>query len=291
MRIALHGKAFIDESIPYIQQIIDELGKRKIDIIYSSAFAKIINKSPLNLDKSKTYTQLSLTETPNYIFSIGGDGTFLDTVTQVQELPIPILGINTGRLGFLATIAKKDIESAMETLFKEDLTIDERSLLRLETKESLFDNLNFALNEVAVIKKDSSSMIKVNCFIDDQFLNTYWADGLMISTPTGSTGYSLSCGGPVILPQSKNFLITPINPHNLNIRPMVVSDSSVIRIEVDSRGTNFLTSLDSRSETVDSSVIMTVIKESFTAKLVKLRGFSFVETLRNKLNWGFDVRN
>lgn len=291
MRIALHGKEFIDESIPYILQIIDELRKREVEIIYSAPFADIIKRSPLNIDTPNIYTQLSLTEAPNYIFSVGGDGTFLDTVTQVQELPIPILGINTGRLGFLATIAKKNIENAMDIFFQEDFILDERSLLRLETKEGLFNELNFALNEVAVIKKDSSSMIKVNCFIDDQFLNTYWADGLMISTPTGSTGYSLSCGGPVILPQSQNFLITPINPHNLNIRPMVVSDSSAIRIEVDSRGTNFLTSLDSRSETVDSSVIMTVIKESFTAKLVKLRGFSFVDTLRNKLNWGFDVRN
>ncbi len=291
MRIALHGKEFIDESIPYIQQIIDELKKRKVEIIYSTPFARIINRSPLELDTSNTYTHLDSKSAPDYIFSIGGDGTLLDTVTQVQELPIPIIGINTGRLGFLATIAKKDIEEAMDMFFKKKFTIDERSLLRLETKEGLFKGLNFALNEVAVIKKDSSSMIKVNCFIDDQFLNTYWADGLMISTPTGSTGYSLSCGGPVILPQSKNFLITPINPHNLNIRPMVVSDSSVIRIEVDSRGTNFLTSLDSRSETVDSSVIMTVIKESFTTKLVKPEGFSFVDTLRNKLNWGFDVRN
>lgn len=291
MRIALHGKEFIDESIPYIQQIIDELKKRKIEIIYSSPFADIINRSPLDFDTSNTYTKLSPQNIPNYVFSIGGDGTLLDTVTQVKDFHIPILGINTGRLGFLATIAKKDIESAMDIFFNEDFDTDERTLLRLETKEELFSGLNFALNEVAVIKKDSSSMIKVNCFIDDQFLNTYWADGLMISTPTGSTGYSLSCGGPVILPQSKNFLITPINPHNLNIRPMVVSDSSIIRIEVDSRGTKFLTSLDSRSETVDSSVIMTVIKESFTAKLVKLRGFSFVDTLRNKLNWGFDVRN
>ena len=137
-----------------------------------------------------------------------------------------------------------------------------------------------------MIKKDTSSMIKVNSYIDDQFLNTYWADGLMISTPTGSTGYSLSCGGPVILPQSKNFLITPINPHNLNVRPMIVSDSSSIRIEVDSRGTNFLTSLDSRSETVDSGVVMTVRQEDFTVKLVKVKDFSFLETLRNKLNWG-----
>ncbi len=291
MRVALHGKKFIKESIPYIQQIIDELDKRKIEIIYSAPFAAIINKSPLEIDTSKTYTKLNTKESPDYIFSIGGDGTLLDIVTHVQQLPIPILGINTGRLGFLATIAKKDIASALDIFFKNDFTIDERSLLRLETREQFFGNLNFGLNEVAVIKKDSSSMIKVNCFIGDQFLNTYWADGLMISTPTGSTGYSLSCGGPVILPQSKNFLITPINPHNLNVRPMVVSDTSKIRIEVDSRGTKFLTSLDSRSETVDSSVIMTVIKESFTAKLVKLRGFSFLDTLRNKLNWGFDVRN
>ena len=212
MRIGLHGKEFIEESIPYIKEIIEELNNRDVEILYSSKFARIITSSSLDIDTSNNYESLQENNAPDYVFSIGGDGTLLETVTQVQNLDIPILGINTGRLGFLATIAKKNISSALETFFNQSFTIEERSLLRLETNENLFGKLNYAMNEVAVIKKDTSAMIKVNCSIDDQFLNTYWADGLMISTPTGSTGYSLSCGGPIILPQSKSFLITPDQP-------------------------------------------------------------------------------
>ncbi len=291
MKIALHGKPFIEETIPCIDQVVSELGKRDVELWFSEEFAKTIEESSYSTDTSRRFAKLESIPNVDYVFSIGGDGTLLETVTQVNTQEIPILGINTGRLGFLATISRKDITSAISSLFEKDFSLDQRSLLRLETKEGLFGDLNFALNEATVVKKDSSSMIKVICNIDDQYLNTYWADGLMISTPTGSTGYSLSCGGPVILPQSNNFLITPINPHNLNVRPMVVSDSNVISIEVDSRGTNFLASLDSRSETVDSSVKMTIKRESFQVKLIKLKGFSFLDTLRNKLNWGFDVRN
>lgn len=291
MRIALHGKQFSGEAELHIQQIIDELERLEIDIWLSTSFSEIVKQSTVKISEIKSYSSIKEIEPVDYVFSIGGDGTLLETVTQVNDTMVPILGINTGRLGFLATIAKTEIISAIDALINSKYELDKRALLKLVTKENLFGDLNFALNEVTVIKKDTSSMIKVNCFIDDQFLNTYWADGLMISTPTGSTGYSLSCGGPVVMPHSGNFLITPINPHNLNLRPIVVSDSSVIGIEVDSRGTNFLTSLDSRSETIDSSVKMTIMQESFKVRLIKLPGFSFLDTLRNKLNWGFDVRN
>ncbi|MEQ9425455.1 MAG: NAD kinase [Cyclobacteriaceae bacterium] len=290
MRIGLHGKKFITESTPYIQEIIDNLEAKGAKIHCSKSFAKILNDSSVQVTDLHGFED-QVFQSLDYFFSVGGDGTLLETVTMVGSTGTPILGINTGRLGFLATTAKTDIASALDSLFKKEYTYDERILLRLDTDSGLFGKVNFALNEVAFVKKDTSAMIKIVSTIDDQYLNTYWADGLMISTPTGSTGYSLSCGGPIVLPHSQNFLLTPINPHNLNVTPMVVSDSSVIGIEVDSRGTNFLTSLDSRSETVDSSVEMTVRKESFKAKLIKLKGYSFLDTLRNKLNWGFDIRN
>jgi len=291
MRIALHGKKFIEESAPYVQEIVDYLSIRDTEILFSPSFAKVASVSSINIDNIQTFSNLKSEKPIDFIFSIGGDGTLLETVTLVGSLGTPILGVNTGRLGFLATTAKDDISIALDSLFQNDFSLDKRILLRLETERKLFNDLNFALNEMTVVKNDTSSMIKVMCHIDGQMLNTYWADGLMISTPTGSTGYSLSCGGPVVLPTSQNFVITPINPHNLNVTPMIVTDSSVIDIEVDSRETNFLASLDSRSETVDPPVKMKVMRESFTANLIKLKGYSFLDTLRNKLNWGFDIRN
>ena len=291
MRIALHGKQFIAESTPYIQEIINMLSNHGVEILFSPSFGKIISSSSIKVTEPQTFSKLRTEKPIDFMFSIGGDGTLLETVTHVGSLGTPILGINTGRLGFLATTAKSDIAKALDSLFQNNFSLDKRTLLRLETKQKIFDDLNFALNEVTVVKNDTSSMIKVICHINDKLLNTYWADGLMISTPTGSTGYSLSCGGPVVLPSSQNFLITPINPHNLNVTPMVVSDASIIKIEVDSRETNFLTSLDSRSATADPSVKMKVLKESFTANLIKMKDYSFLDTLRNKLNWGFDIRN
>ncbi|MDA0193466.1 MAG: NAD kinase [Bacteroidetes bacterium] len=291
MRIALHGKQFIEESTQYVQEIINILSSHGVDMLFSPSFGKIISGSSLKVERLQTFSKLKMEKPIDFIFSIGGDGTLLETVTHVGSLGIPILGINTGRLGFLATTAKTDIAVALDSLFKNDFSLDKRTLIRLETEQNIFKDLNFALNEMTVVKNDTSSMIRVICHINDRLLNTYWADGLMISTPTGSTGYSLSCGGPVVLPSSQNFLITPINPHNLNVTPMVVSDSSIIKIEVDSRETKFLTSLDSRSATVGASVKMKVLKESFTANLIKMKGYSFLDTLRNKLNWGFDIRN
>jgi len=201
------------------------------------------------------------------------------------------VGINTGRLGFLATISKEKVTHAVEALYQNEYSYDLRTLVRVHSDQDVFDGCNFGLNDFTILKKDTSSMITVHTYIDGEYLNSYWADGLIVSTPTGSTGYSLSCGGPVVLPQSHNFIITPVSPHNLTVRPMVVSDNSVISFEIEGRSNNFLVSLDSRSYTVDASIQMAVSKEQFMAKLVKLDGYNFLDTLRQKLNWGYDARN
>ncbi|MEO9803299.1 MAG: NAD kinase [Reichenbachiella sp.] len=292
MRIALHGRRFSKESFPYVQTIAKKLLNLGHEIYITDVCAKE-NQSETK-DFLAAYPQISILENLDpidFFFSLGGDGTLLETVSLVGPLEIPILGINLGTMGFLATTAKNDIESALNLFFDSQYELEERSLLHLKSNTQLFKDQNFALNEVAILKRDTSSMIIVRCYIDGEFVNTYWADGLMVSTPTGSTGYSLSCGGPLVLSQSASFIITPVSPHNLNVRPLVVSDNSEISFEIEGKGRSFLISLDSRSHTVNSTVKISLTKASFSAKLVKISGSSFFDTLRNKLNWGQDVRN
>jgi NAD+ kinase len=226
-----------------------------------------------------------------YLISIGGDGTLLDTVALVKEKNIPVLGINSGRLGFLANVAKDEVYEAFTDLAKGNYTIDTRSLLYLESTETYFDGLHFALNDFVIHKNDSSSMIVVNTYLNGEFLNSYWADGLIISTNTGSTGYSLSCGGPILFPYSESFAITPIAPHNLNVRPIVVSDKNVISFEVEGRSNSFLISMDSRSVSVPFTSQLAIRKSDFELKLVQLKDHNYLRTLRRKLMWGVDKRN
>ncbi len=291
MKIGVHGRKFIDESIPYIQEVFDELNKKGAEIYLSTNFLAILKESSVKFGKYIAYKPGEDIADLNFIISLGGDGTLLEVITHVGPQEIPILGINTGRLGFLATTSKTEISKAISALYNNFFTFDYRTLLKLESDWDIFGALNFGLNEFTILKKDTSSMIVVHTFIDGEYLNSYWADGLIVSTPTGSTGYSISCGGPVVLPQSHNFIITPVSPHNLNVRPMVVSDKSVISFEIEGRSKNFLVSLDSRSYTVDESIQMAVRKEDFKAKLVKLNGYNFLDTLRQKLSWGLDIRN
>ncbi len=291
MRIALHGRHFSEDTKPYIKQIFDTLEQYKVNVIISDQLKSKNSNLGIDLDDFPVFNDSPSLGDVDYLFSMGGDGTLLEALTYIRRQQTPILGINTGRLGFLATIAKSNIKDALDSFFSGKYWLDERTLLHVDSAPGLYEDVNFALNEFAIMKKDTSSMITVKCYIDGEFLNTYWGDGLMVSTPTGSTGYSLSCGGPVVLPQSNNFIITPVSPHNLNVRPMVVSDSSVISFKIESRGINFLTSLDSRSYTVDNTVQLAVRKENFKAKLIKLEGYTFLDTLRNKLNWGYDIRN
>ncbi len=290
MKIAIHGRAYTIEVSPYINQIFSELNNKGIEIFVSDQFALHNQAKSVEIEHYPTFTRGKFPKV-DFVLSLGGDGTLLETVTYVGRNETPIIGINTGRLGFLATIAKTEIDKAFDEIFLGNYKIDERTLLHLNSEGKLFNHVNCALNEFAILKKDTSSMINVRCFINGEFLNSYWADGLMVATPTGSTGYNLSCGGPVVFPRSENFIITPVSPHNLNIRPLIVSDNSIISFEIETRGKKFLASLDSRSETVQGEQNLSVRKEDFKAKLVILEGYNFLNTLRNKLNWGLDLRN
>lgn len=293
MKIAIYGRLVQKDTIPSVQELIDLLYRRNIDfIIYEDFFPHLINtitfrKEPQLFSLRDAITSLGI----DFIFSLGGDGTILDTVSIVKNSNIPIVGINIGRLGFLATIGKSEIAYCIDALEKNTYTTEERTLLHLDSNIPIFNGNNFALNDLTIHKKDSSSMITIHVYINGEFMMSYWADGLIVSTPTGSTGYSLSCGGPIIFPSSGNFVLTPVAPHNLNIRPIVVSDESVIAFEIEGRSEHFLVSLDSRSETIDSTIQLAVRKEDFTVSLLRLHESNFLDTLRNKLGLGVDPRN
>ena len=291
MRLAIHGRGFSEEPEPYIREVLDIIRSKGSELLLSDEFVEQNRSSDIDFSAYPTFTKHGTSPDVDTFISLGGDGTLLETLLYVKERETPIMGINTGRLGFMATIAKQDIAKAFECLYHDDYQLEERVLIHLESNQSLFDGFNFALNEFAIIKKDTSSMVNVHCYINGQFLNSYWADGLMVSTPTGSTGYSLSCGGPIMFPEQENFILTPISPHNLNVRPLIVSADVNISFKIESRNRNFLISLDSRSVTVDNQVKLSLKKEKFKAKLINLADYNFPDTLRKKLNWGLDLRN
>jgi len=226
------------------------------------------------------------------MLSIGGDGTLLDTLTYIRDSKIPVIGINTGSLGFLSAISTEQMHPALEALLSGNYTLDQRSLLEVDTgQNNLFASFPYALNEVTVAKRDTSTLISISAWVNGQFLNTYWADGLMVATPTGSTGYSLSCGGPIISPDSENFIITPIATHNLTVRPIVIKDDSIITLKVEGRNQNHLIVLDSRSAPMETTINLTIKKADFKINLVKIENTDFYKTIRNKLAWGLDKRN
>ena len=225
------------------------------------------------------------------MISLGGDGTLLDTVTMVRNQDIPLLGINFGRLGFLASIGREELETVVASLKNRTFVEDERTLIHLDSNMPLFGETPYALNEFAIHKLDTSSMIKIHAYLNGEFLNSYWADGLIVATPTGSTGYSLSCNGPIVFPDSGSFVITPVAPHNLNVRPIVVPDDNIISFEIEGRADSFLCTLDSRKEIVQKTIQLAVKKEKFTVSLIRLNENNFLQTLRNKLSWGLDRRN
>lgn len=292
MRIAIYGRQQSAEIIPYVEQLFNELKKHNCDICVHDPFLNYIRQKTQHKYPYDTFTSNNdILNKVDLMFSVGGDGTLLDTIALIQDSEIPVAGINTGRLGFLSGIAKEDLINSVEEIVKGAYEIDKRTMLKLESNANLFGKVNYALNELTIHKKDSASMMTINTYLNGEYLNSYWADGLIISTPTGSTGYSLSCGGPIINPQCENFVITPIAPHNLNVRPIVVSDKNVISLEVQGRNRYFLASLDARSVTIDSSVQLAVRKEDFSINLVRLHNENFLTTLRNKLMWGIDSRN
>jgi NAD+ kinase len=281
MRIAIYSRGLESEHLEGLKLLLAEFSYYEIEpVIYQDFF-----------NKYSTFNQSDSLEEVDFLISLGGDGTLLDSVTFVGDKGIPVLGINYGRLGFLASIGKEEISAAIESLVKRTFVLDKRSLVHLDANMPLFNGVAFALNEFTIHKKDTSPMIKIHTYLNGEFLNTYWADGLIVATPTGSTGYSLSCNGPVVFPNSASFVITPVSPHNLNIRPLVIPDDSVISFEVEGRTDGFLCTLDSRREIASKDVLLAIRKEAFSMNLVRLNENNFLQTLRNKLSWGLDKRN
>jgi NAD+ kinase len=290
MNFAIHGRPFADKAKPYVQALLDELERNDVEVQISESYMQLLAQAQIKHSFTNTFTNRQDIKAPDYMISLGGDGTLLDSVTLVADLETPIIGVNVGRLGFLAIISPDNIAETIPMIINQQYELDRRSLLAVECEIDIFNGLNFGLNDFVITKTDTSSMIVVHSQINGEFLNTYWADGLVISTPTGSTGYSLSVGGPVVMPHCQNFVIAPISPHNLNVRPMLVEDTCVITVEVESRSKNFLVSLDSRSKVIEGRVPITIKKEKFGAQLIKISNHSFLKTLRSKLNWGLDNR-
>jgi NAD+ kinase len=291
MRIGIHGRDFKTKSSRYIEKLFDQLNQYQVEIWLSSKFVKQVKSGVLKKVKYKTFELGDNLKSLDFFFSLGGDGTMLESVTFVGKSEVPILGNNTGRLGFLATTSREHADKALDSLLTGNYKVESRTLLKLSSTPKLFGSLNFALNDLTIMKKDTSSMITVHVYVDGELLNSYWADGIIVSTPTGSTGYSLSCGGPLVYPKSESFVITPVSPHNLGSRPIVIADDSEISFQIEGRSKKYLVSLDSRFETIDDSVRLVVKKEKFTVKLVILPGHHYFKTLRQKLNWGLDIRN
>jgi NAD+ kinase len=291
MRIAIYGKVFKADQKPYIRNLIQLLEEKKVGICIHHKYLKRIEKSIKFKTEPKAFSTHQEIRNVDFLFSIGGDGTLLDTLAFIRDSGIPILGINLGRMGFISSIYTHQIKEVIHKLFNNQYTLDKRSLLRLETENNLFGDLNYALNDISIYRKNPFSMLTIEAYVNNKFLNAYWGDGLIIATPTGSTGYSLSCGGPIILPGSQNFVITPIATHNLTVRPIVIPDDSHIKIRITGRVKKFYVNLDSHSESVDSSIELNIRSENFKVNLVKPEGEDFLKTIHEKLNWGLDVRN
>ncbi|MFD1631528.1 NAD kinase [Pseudopedobacter beijingensis] len=293
MTIGIYGRQFNNSVIPYVQQVLDclvEYDDLEV-LVYESFFEFIKDKLYFPKQFGTFNSHVELKNNVDVMISLGGDGTMLDTVTLVRDSGVPMIGINFGRLGFLASVNKEGIKSALNTLVNRQYSLDVRRLLKVETESNLFGELNFALNDFTIHKRDNSAMMLTHCYLDGEFLNSYWADGLIVATPTGSTAYSLSCGGPIMFPRSGNFVITPISPHNLNVRPVILSDAHVLTFEVESRSSKYITTCDSRTEVIDSNISLTVKRADFDINLIRLNNESYLSTLRNKLLWGIDTRN
>jgi NAD+ kinase len=292
MNYALFGKDMITHSLPYIRKLIDKLYSTGNSIlVYESFYRSIQGKIHFPIKPDLFNSQKDLMVDTQVLFSFGGDGTILDAVTLVGNSGIPIAGINMGRLGFLSGIPKEQIIPALDAILLHHYEVDSRTLIRLETKPGLFGELNYALNDLTVYKSNAQSMLIIKTYVNGDFLNSYWADGLIISTPTGSTAYSLSCTGPIITPGSESLVITPIASHNLTVRPIVIPDDSIITIRVEGKEPDYFVSLDSRIQPAHQSVELTIRKAEFKINLLRMKNTSFFQTIREKLNWGLDIRN
>ena len=292
MRIAIYSRGIENNKIEDIELLLSLLLKHGIEpVFYQDFFNQFYSAVDLEGSYSTFNSSEDMINNIDCLISLGGDGTLLDTVSLVKDTGIPVLGINYGRLGFLANIGREEINAAVEALAERKYVLDKRTLLHLDANIPLFGDVPYAMNEFTLHKSDTSPMIKIHTYLNGEFLNTYWADGLIVSTPTGSTGYSLSCNGPVVFPDSASLVITPVSPHNLNVRPIVVPDNNVVSFEVEGRTDNFICSMDSRRELVPKEVQLAVKKEDFGINLIRINENNFLQTLRNKLSWGLDKRN
>lgn len=290
MKIAIYGQSFDNIFNEPVSRLLNTLIKNGHEVIVFEELATFFRENiGFSTDIAfNTYDDLRGTD---IVIGIGGDGTILNTLQYIRDSEIPVLGLNTGRLGFLSTVSTDEIDEVVSAIENREYKIEPRTVLQLKSKEGLFLPVNFALNEVAVHKNDISSMITINAFIDDVYINSYWADGLIVSTATGSTAYSMSCGGPIVMPGTETLIITPIAPHNLNIRPLVIPDSSRIRLVVEGREGSHLVSLDSRSQSLENTQTLEISKAPFRMNLVRVKDEHFIQTIRNKLMWGIDKRN
>jgi NAD+ kinase len=289
--IYIFGQKAKEGDLQYVKELEEYLSSKNIEHKYYEPF--YIELTAFSDIKAETFSHYSdvCQDKPEYLISLGGDGTILSAMTILRDSNTPIIGINLGRLGFLASIEKHRISEAMDQVFQGKYSLMCRSMITLESESKLFGEIPFALNDFTISKRDTSSMVIIHTYIDGEFLNSYWADGLIVATPTGSTGYSLSCGGPIIYPSSGNLVITPIAPHNLNVRPMVIPDDKILSFEIEGRSKNFLCTLDARYETIHSDQRIFLKRNAFDANLVNLDDVDFLKTIRSKLNWGLDKRN
>jgi NAD+ kinase len=294
MKVAIYGQYYQISTEPIIKDIFVFFNKKNIEIVIESNFLELIQEKKIIEKEYKTFSShTELDQSFDMLISIGGDGTILRAATLVRDSGIPILGINAGRLGFLATVQKENIDKFLQIVINKEYTVSKRTLLSLTStpENEALNDINFAMNEVSVSRKDTTSMITIETYLNGEILNSYWADGLIISTPTGSTGYSLSCGGPILTPDVKSLVITPIAPHNLNARPLVIPDETEIMLKVSGREENYLVSLDSRITSVGNESILTIKKTPFQINMVEIPNETFLKTLRSKLLWGEDKRN
>jgi NAD+ kinase len=293
MKAAIYSRVIEEEEQQaQVQLFFDALSEQGIEpVVVQHFYEQIEHHIKLPSNTTTFSSSDDLTSEIEFIISLGGDGTLLDTITLVRDKKISIMGVNFGRLGFLASIGQHEMKDAVKAIANRNYVLDKRTMIHVDANIPLFGNVPYGLNEFAIHKRDVDAMIKIHAYLNGEFLNSYWADGLLVATPTGSTGYSLSCNGPVVFPESGSFVITPVSPHNLNVRPIVVPDDNIISFEIESRSDDIICSLDSRRELVSKNIQLAIRKESFEISLVRLRENNFLQTLRNKLSWGLDKRN
>ena len=292
MRIAVYGRQFNDGIVvPYIQQVFDKLAMHGVEIYVHPQLCEFLKENVKSVQYKVLDDAVKLKGFIDLFLTLGGDGTLLDMVAVIRDSGIPVIGINFGRLGFLASINKNDIDAAIYAVVNKQFTLDSRELLSIDSEMEIFGKDNFALNDITIHKRDDAAMITTHVFLNKEFLNSYWGDGIIISSSTGSTAYSLSCGGPIIFPESNSIVLTPVAPHNLNVRPIVLPDTSILAFDVECRSNNYLVSCDSRTAIIDKTMRFQVSKADFRLNLIRLNNESYLSTLRNKLLWGLDARN